>query len=92
MVRSKRRTAFYTARRNRGLTQVELSRLSGVSQSVISDLESGRNTNPSWDILSRLSQVLGVRPEQLIPPSKIPKGVQPQSRVIGDPLHEAFPV
>lgn len=83
---SKRRTAFYTARKAAGLTQVELSRRSGVAQTVISDLETGQNTNPTWAVLSRLAQVLGVRPEQLIPFSKLPK-YRPPPATISDPLH-----
>lgn len=90
MVMAKRRTAFYTARVTAGLTQVELSRLSGVAQGVISELETGRTNNPSWEVLSRLSQVLGVRPEQLIPHVKLPKKrLAPRLAriVVSDPLH-----
>lgn len=87
MVKRRRRSAFYTARVAAGLTQVELARLSGVPQGVISDLETGRRNNPTWDVLSRLAQILGVRPEQLIPPAKLPKRRPSAPAVIGDPLH-----
>lgn len=85
----KRRTAFYTARRAKGLTQKQLAQLSGVPASVISELEQGKATNPSWSVLSRLAQVLGVRPEQLIPPGKLPRAraVVP---VVADPLHDVM--
>ena len=43
------------ARKARGLTQMEAASLAGLSQTLISDLETGRNTNPSWDVLSKLS-------------------------------------
>jgi transcriptional regulator with XRE-family HTH domain len=64
--------AFRTARQQRGLTQLEVASLAGVSQSVIGALESGKNTNPSWDVLSRLSQVYHRRPHQLIPHVPLP--------------------
>ena len=94
MIKRRRRTAFYTARVNAGLTQVELARLSGVPQGVISDLETGRRNNPTWEILSKLAQVLGVRPEQLIPPAKLPKRAPSAVAVPGEPLHDdaTFPV
>lgn len=68
----KRRTPFYTARKAAGLSQAQVSNRSGVAQQTISELERGLNINPTWDILSRLSQVLGVRPDQLLPPTKLP--------------------
>jgi transcriptional regulator with XRE-family HTH domain len=86
MSKRQRRTAFYTARDAAGLTQVELARLSGVAQGVISDLETGRNTNPTWDVLSKIAQVLGVRPEQLIKPGKLPRRRSSGPRIIGAPL------
>jgi transcriptional regulator with XRE-family HTH domain len=43
-----------------------------VAQSVISDLETGENTNPSWDVLSKLSQVYDRRPEALIRHVRLP--------------------
>lgn len=88
----KRRTAFYTARLNRSLTQTELSRLSGVAQGVISDLERGKNTNPSWDVLSRLAQALGVKEEELIPRSKLPRKRPSPPRIVGAPLHHLMSV
>jgi transcriptional regulator with XRE-family HTH domain len=90
----KLRTAFYTARKKArngaGMTQQELERLSGVRQSIISDLETGKNTNPSWDVLSKIAQVLGVRVEQLIKKAPLPKrGTARRPIYIGAPLHEA---
>lgn len=89
--RPQRRTAFYTARKAKGLTQVELSRLSGVAQTIISELEKGENINPTWSVLSRIAQVLGVRPDQLLPYTKLPKSRLVPLK-IGDPLHVESPL
>lgn len=51
----------------RGLTQERLSDLSGVDQTNISALETGKNRNPSWDTVSRLAKTLDVTPEDLFP-------------------------
>jgi transcriptional regulator with XRE-family HTH domain len=56
----------------RGLTRLEVASLAGVSPSVIGALESGKNTNPSWDVLSRLSQIYHRRPHELIPHVRLP--------------------
>ena len=42
-----------------GLTQTELARILGMKQPAISRLEIGE-TNPSWDMLVRLADVLGM--------------------------------
>jgi hypothetical protein len=41
----------------RSLTQREGRISPGLAQSVISDRETGENTNPSWDVLSKLSRI-----------------------------------
>jgi transcriptional regulator with XRE-family HTH domain len=64
--------AFRAARQQRGLSRLEVASLAGVFQSVLGALESGKNTNPSWDVLSRLSQVYHRRPQELIPPVRLP--------------------
>ena len=83
---SRKRTPFYTARLEKGISQPELARLTGISQGVISELETGKRTNPTWDVISKIAQILGVRPDQLLPPAKLPR-VRPAARVIGDPLY-----
>jgi transcriptional regulator with XRE-family HTH domain len=83
----KRRTAFYTARVEKELVQEEVARLAGVRQSVVSELETGAQTNPTWDVLSKVAQVLGVRPDQLLPPAKLPRVRPRPARVIGAPLY-----
>jgi transcriptional regulator with XRE-family HTH domain len=55
-----------------GLTQVQLSRLSGVKQSTISKLEGVHKVRPSFDTLAKLAWALNkegrsVRPEDLAP-------------------------
>ena len=46
------------ARRAAGLTQMRLSALARVSQTYISDLEAGRQANPSFVIARRLEKAL----------------------------------
>ena len=46
-------------RKTKGLTQLELSVDSGLSQSFLCDLEAGRR-NPSIETLERLAMALGV--------------------------------
>lgn len=56
-----------TARRIKDITQARLAELSGVDQTTISDIERGRNINPSWATVSRIAKALGVEPEELFP-------------------------
>jgi len=56
-------------RKQKGLTQEELSELSGVDQATISNLEIERVKNPGWQIVARLAKALDVPPEQLFPVS-----------------------
>lgn len=50
------------ARQSAGLTQAELARRMGTSQSVIARLESARHM-PTFDLISRYAQALGQRVE-----------------------------
>lgn len=52
-------------REKKGLTQVQLAELVGVVKSHISEIEKGKK-NPSSPLMSRLSNVLGVAPSELI--------------------------
>lgn len=54
---------------HRGLTQVELASLLGVSKSVISSYENGVHL-PPYDILVRLSSLFGVSCDYLIGATK----------------------
>lgn len=53
-------------RKNAGLSQLELARLSGVSQGSIAHFECGRN-QPKREILAKLCRVLHVDAEWLLP-------------------------
>ena len=64
------------ARINKGLTQYEVAKLTGVSISTISNYETGK-TIPKWDVLQNLSDIYGVdicslaRPVELAKPIDI---------------------
>lgn len=47
-------------RSEKGLTSSELAKRSGISQAYLSQLESGKNKNPTPDILNKLSKGLGL--------------------------------
>lgn len=49
------------AREDKGWSQNELSIRSGVSQTYISDLEAGRMTNPTINVVSKLCAALKCR-------------------------------
>ncbi len=53
-----------TLREAAGLTQMELADRSGVSQSVLSLLESGKRLEPNFRIVVCLADVLGVSTEK----------------------------
>ncbi len=55
------------ARKLRKLTQEQLSEFSGVDQTTISGIESGRIKRPRWEIVSKLAKALDVSPEELFP-------------------------
>ncbi len=55
---------IYKFRTERGLTQKELSILSGVSESYIGDLERNEK-EPTISILCKLAKALKVKPEEL---------------------------
>lgn len=54
-----------TIRRLKDITQVQLAEMAGVEPSTISDIERGKNRNPSFDTVLRLSQALGLRPDEM---------------------------
>ena len=56
-----------TVRRERGVSQTALAAAVGVDQTTISDLECGKNRNPSWFLVKGIADFLGVRPEDLFP-------------------------
>lgn len=54
-----------THRRERSMTQEELSRKADVSYTTLTKIESGRIRNPSFEILTRLSAALGMSLDDL---------------------------
>jgi DNA-binding XRE family transcriptional regulator len=56
-----------TLRNAMGLTVVELANVSGVSPSHISEIESGREEDPSLDLLHTLARGMGITVEDLRP-------------------------
>lgn len=55
-------SAMLDARNKKGMTQAEIARRAGTTQSVIARFESGR-TNPTLEFASRLSRALGAKLE-----------------------------
>ena len=53
------------ARRAAGLTQAQLSKLSGVNQQIISRIESGQVKSPSYRTVVRLCRALRVAPDAI---------------------------
>ena len=60
-----RQRTLKEARAARGLTQVELERLSGVAQAVISKIERGDVRDPASSTVMRLAAALEVDPRAL---------------------------
>jgi len=55
-------SAMLDARNKKGMTQSEIARRAGTTQSAIARFESGR-TNPTLEFASRLSRALGAKLE-----------------------------
>lgn len=53
-------------RLEKGLTQQELMRLSGVPQSIISDIENGATQNPRVETMRRLAAALNCTVDELL--------------------------
>jgi len=47
-----------------GLSQEELANRVGISRNYLSEIERGVATNPSWQVMERLTTELGLRAEQ----------------------------
>ena len=62
-VKSQAAQAIYDARQTAGLTQTQLARLAGTTQSVISRLEDGDYDKHSLAMLERIAAALGRRVE-----------------------------
>jgi transcriptional regulator with XRE-family HTH domain len=55
------------ARLQRRMTQEDLAAKSGVEQTTISNIETGRVQSPSWDTVAKLSAALGYQPHDIFP-------------------------
>lgn len=55
-----------SARQAKGMTQEELGKILGVQKSAIAKYESGRVVNIKRSTLKKISDVLGIRPSELI--------------------------
>lgn len=53
-------------RTDRGLSQAELGAKAGVTDAYIAQLEKGKKSNPSLDVLKRLANALGVPVTELL--------------------------
>jgi putative transcriptional regulator len=60
------RITLRDARKEAGLTQVELAEKAGVRQATISDIEKGKTTRLDLPVLERLCAALGVTPGELL--------------------------
>lgn len=60
-----RKQTLRAARRRAKLTQEQLEAKSGVDQSYISRLESGKIHNPSFDTVTQLAEALDIDPRTL---------------------------
>lgn len=46
--------------KKQGLTQYRLSKMTGVSPSVLTDLKNGRNKKPSFELMEKIADALNV--------------------------------
>ena len=53
-------------RKSKKIKQGELARISGISQTYLCELENGKKTNPSTDVLIRIANSLNVNIADLI--------------------------
>ena len=63
---------IYTARRNRNITQEELSVITDVDRTYISQIEHGLR-NPSFIVLAKLARELKINVNELIPKKVVKK-------------------
>ncbi len=60
-------------RQKRGLTQVELSKLTGIDQGAISRIENGHTGGIEFDVLERLCDALNCQPWDLLKRQPTPR-------------------
>jgi len=53
-------------REKAGLSQEKLARLADVSNNTIINIEAGKQDNPTFDTLKKISRAFGVKPKDLM--------------------------
>ncbi len=56
-----------TARKIKGLSQAALDDAAGLSRGTVSDIERGKNRNPSWETVAKIAKVIGIDPLKIFP-------------------------
>lgn len=75
-----------TARLAKGMTQEELGRLLGVQKSAVAKYENGRVVNIKRSMLKKISDVLGLRPSELIFEAYTPEEIaEIDAEILTDP-------
>jgi transcriptional regulator with XRE-family HTH domain len=62
----KLKTVLRKLREERGLSQAQLAAKANVTDAYVAQLETGKKTNPSLDVLKRLARALGVPVTELL--------------------------
>lgn len=61
-------------RQEKGFSQRGLDLACGFRVGTVNDIESGRNGNPSWDVVRRIAKILNVGPEEIFPEKESESG------------------
>ena len=75
-------TKIKNARIAKGMTQEELGKILGVQKSAVAKYESGRVVNIKRSTLKKISDVLGIRPFELI--SEVSPEIQKKNDILAD--------
>jgi len=59
-------TKIKQLREKKGLSQEKLARLANVSNNTMVNIESGKQTNPTIETVSKIAKALGVEIEELL--------------------------
>jgi transcriptional regulator with XRE-family HTH domain len=74
-----------TRRRQEGLSQEELAKAIGISRNYLSQIERGQATNLSWQVMERLTAVLGLTIERSGTLEEIPSSLAEFAQTAGLP-------
>ncbi|KEF37754.1 putative transcriptional regulator [Schinkia azotoformans MEV2011] len=64
-------------RMKKGMSLTELAKLSGISKSYLSFIERGKQTNPSIEVIEKISKALSVDLQSLLTSNKLQKQIEP---------------